>query len=60
MDAREKVIDGRIVFYRISEDFDPARVCVFLHGWGQDSASFDKIYTRLDTQGISYLGLDMP
>ena len=60
MDYREKIIDGRRTGYCISQDFDRTHAHIFLHGWGQEARTFEPLYERLESVGISCLGLDLP
>ncbi|MFA5917815.1 MAG: alpha/beta hydrolase [Candidatus Gracilibacteria bacterium] len=60
MQTKQFLLNGILTSYLTSDNFNPEKSLFFLHGWGQDKSSFNKIYKLLDEKNISYIALDFP
>ncbi len=60
MQQKQILINWNITSYLCSDNFDPKKSLLFLHGWWQSKLSFEKIYKILDKKNISYIALDFP
>ncbi len=60
MQTKQFLLNWILTSYLTSDNFNPEKSLFFLHGWGQDKSSFNKIYKLLDEKNISYIALDFP
>ncbi|EKE26615.1 MAG: alpha/beta superfamily hydrolase/acyltransferase [uncultured bacterium (gcode 4)] len=57
---KQSVVDGVIINYLISDNFDPEKCLFFLHWWKQDRKSFISILEILENKKISFISIDFP
>lgn len=60
MQNKQVLLNWIITSYLTSDNFSPEKSLFFLHWWGQNKSSFQKIYKLLDEKNISYIALDFP
>lgn len=60
MKTKKIIVNWILISYINSDNFNLQKSILFLHGWGQDKMSFEKIYSILDENWVSYIWLDFP
>lgn len=60
MKNQKIIINWILTSYITSNNFDLQKSILFLHGWGQNKESFEKIYSVFGEKWISYIWLDFP
>lgn len=60
MNHQKIILNWLSISYCTSQNFSKDCSLLFLHGWGQNYQSFEKIYSILDENNISYIWLDFP
>lgn len=57
---KQVLLNWILTTYLTSDDFNPEKCLLFLHGRWNDKTSFQEIYKLLDEKKISYIALDFP
>lgn len=60
MQTKQILLNWIITSYLISDNFDPKKSLLFLHGRWQSKTSFEKIYKLLDEKHTPYIAFDLP
>lgn len=60
MQTKQILLNWILTTYLTSDDFNPEKCLLFLHGRWNDKMSFLEIYKLLDEKNISYIAIDFP